>query len=199
MPRSGNNNTSTLIFAGRVRIPLQGAFGESTDFVQGSTIIDGDEFQLIAAEILIPPTTAVPLGAMTNMVIEIPTTTEDVEGSRLIEFLTPSQTTFIDLNDLTWNTTTNVPYTSYSNLSFTKYDPNIGSLRTRLFGMTTLDNGNQAYLITNEVLSSVNNDNEFINQLTNLVELGIIPNASEVGLQIYLYPQMYLLVKLQIY
>tara|TARA_R100000388_G_C7241826_1_gene161990 strand:+ start:133 stop:1431 length:1299 start_codon:yes stop_codon:yes gene_type:complete len=183
MPRSGNNNTSTLIFAGRVRIPLQGSFGESTDFVQGSTIIDGDEFQLIAAEILIPPTTAVPLGVMTNMVIEIPTVVPETgaDGSRLIEFLTPSQTTFIDLDDLTWNTTTNVPYTSYSNLSFTKYDPNIGSLRTRLFGMTTLDNGNQAYLITNEVLSSVNNDNEFINQLTNLVELGIIPNASEFG------------------
>ena len=95
IPRSGNNNTATLIFAGRVRIPLDIAV-QGTDFVQGSTIIDGDEFQLIAAEILIPPTTAVPLGVMTNMVIEIPTTTEDVEGSRLIEFLTPSQTTFID-------------------------------------------------------------------------------------------------------
>ena len=180
MPRSGNNNTSNLIFAGRVRIPLDIAV-QGTDFVQGSTFIDGDEFELIAAEILIPPTTAVPLGVMTNMVIEIPTTTEGVEGSRLIEFLTPSQTTFIDLNDLTWNTTTNVPYTSYSNLSFNKYDPDTGSLRTRLFGMTTLDNGNQAYLITSEQLTATNNDNEFINQLTNLVQLGIIPNASEFG------------------
>jgi hypothetical protein len=176
MPRSGNNNTSTLIFAGRVRIPLDVAV-EGTDFVQGSTFIDGDEFELIAAEILIPPTTAVPLGAMTNMVIEIPTVVAEtgVEGSRLIEFLTPSQTTFIDVDDPTWNTTTNVPYTSYSNLSFNKYNPDTGSLRTRLFGMTTLDNGNQAYLITSEQLTATNNDNEFINQLTNLVELSTIP------------------------
>ena len=47
--------------------------------------------------------------------------------------------------------------------------------------MTTLDNGNQAYLITSEQLTATNNDNEFINQLTNLVQLGIIPNASEFG------------------
>ncbi len=180
MPRSGNNNTATLIFAGRVRIPLDIAV-QGTDFVQGSTIIDGDEFELIAAEILIPPTTAVPLGVMTNMVIEIPTVVPETgaEGSRLIEFLTPSQTTYIDFNDPTFNNTANVPYTSYSNLSFNKYNPNTGSLRTRLFGMTTLDNGNQAYLITSEVLSEVNIDNQFINQLTNLVDLGIVPNVAQ--------------------
>jgi hypothetical protein len=167
MPRSARGNTTNLIFAGRVRMPLfdPGASEYGSELLQGQVNIDGTDYNLFAAEIVVPPTTAVPLGEIVNVVMEIPY----IDGggnrrSRLIEFL-DSRTNF------------DIPYSDYNNTYEQKYLPTYGDLRVMLYGQTVLSNGNLAYLITSEVESTSNlSNNRFTSQLGAFV--GNIPSAS---------------------
>lgn len=166
MPRSARGNTTNLIFAGRVRMPLfNPAASEETELFQGQVNIDGTDYNLFAAEIVVPPTTAVPLGEIVNVVMEIPYLDQlGNRRSRLIEFL-DSRTNF------------DIPYSDYNNTYEQKYLPTYGDLRVMLYGQTVLSNGNLAYLITSEVESTSSlSNNRFTSQLGAFV--GNTPEAT---------------------